>query len=148
MNGPENMSYQSWKQAFGKYKRLSPCTYQINRILDSSVGTDLKLVGLKQAGRVERQRREKLLGGSGGMLPRKVWILESLRFFWGHLCTQMKIRIIDLATLGLIFFGGGQNRPNMTDLILRRKRSLQTKEQIPWTKSGQKTWHVATNNFT
>ena len=45
----------------------------------SSVERDLKLgvgrvgvgVGLKQAGRVERRKREKSLGESGGMLPMK-----------------------------------------------------------------------------
>ena len=30
---PKSMSYQSWKQGFGKYKRLSPCAYQINPCL-------------------------------------------------------------------------------------------------------------------
>ena len=34
---PENMFYQNWMRGFGKYKGLSRCAYQINRILEKDV---------------------------------------------------------------------------------------------------------------
>ena len=37
---PESTSYQNWKRGFGKYKRLSPCTYQINSILGKVYSID------------------------------------------------------------------------------------------------------------